>query len=123
MLGEYAGASRARIDGAIRRLHRMAGDAIGGRGTDATAARVGVPGLVLHDRGDRAVPFSHGVSVAAAWRGARFVPLDGLGHRRVLDTPAVHEEILTFIRQSIAESVSRAPARARRLTRASEASP
>src|SRR5262249_31512373 len=85
----------------------LAGDAVGGRGTDRVAARVQVPGLVLHDRGDRAVPFSHGASVAAGWPGSRFVPLDGFGHRRVLDAPVVHEEILAFIKHAIAESSAR----------------
>jgi hypothetical protein len=49
------------------------------------------------------VPFTHGVAVAAAWPRSRFVALDGLGHRRVLDAPDVHQEILTFVRRSIAE--------------------
>jgi pimeloyl-ACP methyl ester carboxylesterase len=98
-LGKQMGATDARIRGAITRLARRA-DAVGGRATDRAAARLGTPGLVMHDRTDRAVPFSHGVAVAAAWPRARFVPLDGLGHRRALDAPQVHEEILTFVRQS-----------------------
>jgi pimeloyl-ACP methyl ester carboxylesterase len=119
MLGAYLGANEARVNGAIARLRRMVGDAIDAR---VAAARVGVPGLVLHDREDRAVPFSHGVAVADHWPGARFVPLDGFGHRRVLDAPDVHEKILTFIRQSIAEPVGRAPERTRSIEAASEAS-
>jgi pimeloyl-ACP methyl ester carboxylesterase len=120
-LGSYLGTTQPRINGVIRRLERGT-DAVGARVTDRAAARIGVPGLVLHDRSDRAVPFSHGVSVAAAWPGARFIPLDGLGHRRVLDAPTVHAEILTFIRQSIAEPTSRASHRVRPMVSAPEAS-
>jgi pimeloyl-ACP methyl ester carboxylesterase len=121
-LGAYIGATRGRIEGAIRRIERGA-DAVSAREADRAAGRIGVPGLVFHDRSDRAVPFSHGVSVAAAWPGARFIPLDGLGHRRVLDAPTVHAEILTFIRQSTATPSSRASDRARRMVPAWEASP
>jgi pimeloyl-ACP methyl ester carboxylesterase len=81
-----------------------------------------VPGLVFHDRTDRAVPFSHGVSIAAAWPGARFIPLDGVGHRRALDAAEVHQRILTFIRQSAAESPARSLPRVRHTAPVSEAS-
>lgn len=101
-LGEHMGLTRARVAGAIARIERSVG-AVGGRATDQAAAMVRAPGLVLHDRSDRTVPFTHGVRVAAAWPGARFVPLDGLGHRRMLDAPTVHQELLTFIRQSLAD--------------------
>lgn len=100
-LGEYIGVTRARIAGAIDRIERSVG-AVGGRATDRAALLVRAPGLVLHDRADRHVPFAHGVSVAAAWPGARFVPLDGLGHRRMLDAPAVHQECLAFIQNALA---------------------
>lgn len=46
----------------------------------AEAARVGTPTLVLHRRGDRAVPFALGRELAAQVPGARFLPLDGSDH-------------------------------------------
>jgi pimeloyl-ACP methyl ester carboxylesterase len=98
-LGTYIGVTDARIRGAIARLERTV-DVVGGRELDRFAAHVATPGLVLHDRFDRAVPFTHGVAVAAAWPRSSFVALEGLGHRRVLDAPDVHDRILTFIRPS-----------------------
>lgn len=95
-LGRRMGITRARIAGAIALLERKVG-AVGGRETDRVANQLRIPGLVLHDRDDRAVPFSHGVAIAAAWPGARFVPLSGTGHRRSLDDESVHEEILNFV--------------------------
>jgi pimeloyl-ACP methyl ester carboxylesterase len=121
-LGAYMGATQARISGAVKRLERTY-DVVRGRATDRIAAQVRTPGLVLHDRSDRAVPFTHGVALAAAWPGSRFVALDGLGHRRLLDAPSVHAEILTFIRQSIAEPWVGAPLRAPRVAPAPEAVP
>ncbi len=38
------------------------------------------PTLVLHARGDRAIPFEHGREVAGGIRGARLVPLDSHNH-------------------------------------------
>ena len=98
-LAKQLGLSDARAAGAVAELRRRVG-AVGGRETDRAAARILVPGLVLHDRDDRAVPFSHGVAVAAAWPGARLVPLDGVGHRRALDAPAVQQELLDFVRRA-----------------------
>jgi pimeloyl-ACP methyl ester carboxylesterase len=100
-LGRYVGVTDARIDGAIARLRRTV-DVVSGREMERVAARITTPGLVMHDRHDRAVPFTHGVAIAAAWPRSRFIALEGLGHRRALDAPDVHEEILTFIRQSTA---------------------
>lgn len=121
LFGKHIGLTKARIAGAIARLERQV-DAVGGRETDRAAARIRVPGLVLHDRGDRSVPFLHGVAVAAAWPGARFVPLEGLGHRRVLDAEAVHQEVLSFIQQSIADPRPPLPNRTRRFFSAQETS-
>lgn len=117
----FMGISKARVNGAVRRLQRER-IAVGGRETDRAAAGLRIPGLVMHDRADRAVPFLHGVAVAAAWPGARFVPLEGLGHRRVLDAEAVHQDILEFIHQSIAEAPPVVANRIQRLASARETS-
>ena len=109
-LGTYIGVTDARIRGAVARLERTV-DVVGGRELDRFAAHVATPGLVLHDRFDRAVPFTHGVAVAAAWPRSSFVALEGLGHRRVLDAPDVHDRILTFIRQSTAGQSNSPPDR------------
>ena len=98
-LGQRLGITAKRVTGAIALLERRVGS-VGGRETDRVANQLRVPGLVLHDRDDRAVPFSHGVAIAAAWPGARFVPLSGVGHRRSLDADAVHDEILTFVAEA-----------------------
>jgi len=43
-------------------------------------SKVGVPTLVLHRKGDRAVGFDHGRDLAAQISGATFVPLSGDSH-------------------------------------------
>lgn len=100
LLTNAMGLSEARTMGAIALLERRTGK-LSGLETDKIARRILVPGLVLHDRGDRYVPFSHGEAIAAAWPGARLVPLSGLGHRRGLDAPHVHAEILNFVEKTL----------------------
>jgi pimeloyl-ACP methyl ester carboxylesterase len=100
LLSTAMGLSEARAMGAIALLESRIGP-VGGRETDRVARRLRLPGLILHDRGDRYVPFSHGEAIAAAWPGARFVPLSGLGHRRGLEAPHVHAEILNFVEETL----------------------
>jgi pimeloyl-ACP methyl ester carboxylesterase len=60
------------------------------------ARRLGAapPLLVIHDRDDREVPFSHGVELSDAWEGAELVTTDGLGHRAILrDAGAVRRAV------------------------------
>lgn len=52
------------------------------------APRMQVPLLVLHDGGDREVPFAEGVELARAWPGAALERTEQLGHLRLLRDPA-----------------------------------
>jgi class 3 adenylate cyclase/DNA-binding winged helix-turn-helix (wHTH) protein len=54
-------------------------------------AKVSVPTLVIHRRGDH-VPFVGGRELAAKIRGARFLPLEGYNH-----LPATHEEAMELV--------------------------
>jgi pimeloyl-ACP methyl ester carboxylesterase len=55
------------------------------------------PVLVIHDTGDRRVPFDLGVLVATAWPGARLEPTEGLGHLRILQHPEVTKSAAGFL--------------------------
>jgi pimeloyl-ACP methyl ester carboxylesterase len=57
--------------------------------------------LVVHDRGDREVPFSQGERLATAWRNATLHATDGLGHRRILRDRAVVAEVVEFVRLGV----------------------
>jgi pimeloyl-ACP methyl ester carboxylesterase len=61
------------------------------------ARRVNSPGLVIHDRGDRQVPYEHGQGIADAWPGAELVTIEGLGHRRMLTNPDVIGRVIGFV--------------------------
>jgi pimeloyl-ACP methyl ester carboxylesterase len=83
-LADLLAFSDARYDGLVAEIERRAG--IGIHAVDgATAARSLTPSaLILHDPGDRQVPFSHGEALANAWPGATLHAVQGLGHRRLL---------------------------------------
>jgi pimeloyl-ACP methyl ester carboxylesterase len=60
-----------------------------------SAARA--PALVVHDRGDREVPFTNAEALALAWPGARLHSTTGLGHRRILRDPAALADMVAFV--------------------------
>lgn len=64
------------------------------RGLEASA-------LVMHDRDDVDVPFSHAEQIAAAWAGSSLVATRGLGHRAILGDPGVVRRAAAFLREGV----------------------
>ena len=56
------------------------------------------PALVIHDGGDRRVPFGLGARLAAAWPHARLHATHGLGHNRILRDEEVIAASVDFLR-------------------------
>ncbi len=65
--------------------------------TPAAVKALDVAALLVHSDDDRVVPQAMGQEVARAWPGARFMPVSGLGHRRILSAPAVVEAAVAFL--------------------------
>jgi pimeloyl-ACP methyl ester carboxylesterase len=61
------------------------------------APRLTAQALVIHDRDDRMMPWTHGATVARHWPGARLMSTDGLGHRRILADEGVTRAAADFI--------------------------
>lgn len=91
------GLGDATRDGVRRRIERNVGIPMDYLDLPRLAAAMAVPALVVHDRADAEVPFEDGADIASAWPGARFLPTDGLGHRRILRDPAVVGEVASFV--------------------------
>jgi pimeloyl-ACP methyl ester carboxylesterase len=53
--------------------------------------------LVIHDRDDRMMPWTHGATVARHWPGARLLSTAGLGHRRILADETVTRAAADFV--------------------------
>ena len=64
----------------------------------------GVPTLIFHDRGDSRVPIADGRALAAAWPDARLIETRGLGHHRILRSPAVLRRAANFLAGRLLES-------------------
>ena len=67
-----------------------------------SAARLGVPALIFHSRGDMRVPFNEGCKLAAAIPGAHFVPLESKNHVLLPDEPGwtvFQSELARFLGQ------------------------
>jgi pimeloyl-ACP methyl ester carboxylesterase len=96
--GAALGLSPRSAQGMARRLDAL----LGGRETydilrAAGAAAVRTRLAVLHDPDDREVPFAEGRALAAAWPGARFLPLPGVGHSRALRDPEVIARAVSLV--------------------------
>jgi pimeloyl-ACP methyl ester carboxylesterase len=63
----------------------------------ALGPRVRVPTLVVHDRGDSVNRFADGQAYAQAIRESRFVPTEGLGHRKMLKDARILGEVAIFL--------------------------
>src|SRR6056297_3253521 len=86
------------------------------------AARLAVPTLILHCKGDMRVPFEEGCKLAGAIPGTRFVPLDSANHVLLPDEPAwtaLHDELTRFLGQD--DPTARRTARQAGLTPAESA--
>lgn len=61
------------------------------------APRLAVPALLVHDLGDREVPWAEGERYARHWPGARLLTTEGLGHNRIATDPGVIAAALDFL--------------------------
>lgn len=61
------------------------------------APRLSAHALVIHDRDDRLMPWTHGATVARHWPGAKLMSTEGLGHRRILSDERVTRAAAEFI--------------------------
>jgi len=82
------------------RLERRLGFEWENMNIPALASAMRIPLLVIHDRGDREVPWDNGAAIAGAWPGAELVTTAGLGHHRIVNDPAVIRQVLTFLHSS-----------------------
>lgn len=60
-------------------------------------AQLQLPGLILHDRQDRDIPWQHAERLQRAWPQASLHLTQGLGHTRILRDPQVVEQAVQFL--------------------------
>lgn len=69
------------------------------------ARQLHIPALVAHSRDDAIAPFERAQEVVSVWPGARWLPLEGLGHFRVLTDPGLLSELRSFAGEALAPRV------------------
>jgi pimeloyl-ACP methyl ester carboxylesterase len=57
-----------------------------------------IPALMFHDKADNVTPIADSRAIARAWKSARLIETDGLGHRGALQSPDVHRQVVEFIK-------------------------
>jgi len=96
--GRALGLTDARIEGMVERIRRAVGGDLSALDARHLVAGLSTRALVIHDEGDREVPFANGQAIAAAWPGAQLEAVKGLGHNRLLRDPAVVARAVEFVR-------------------------
>ncbi len=85
----------------VRRVREKLSDRMGTSWEDVVAGgffRAGeAPLLIVHDREDEDVPFTHADRIAKAWGDAEIVATVGLGHRKILWDPEVVTRVCRFV--------------------------
>jgi pimeloyl-ACP methyl ester carboxylesterase len=80
------------------RIERRVGMPLSAFNVPAMAGQMTTPPLLLvHDRLDAETGWSDSAAIAASWPRSRLVTTSGLGHRRILRTPAVIAEVAGFV--------------------------
>lgn len=69
--------------------------------THRQVPRIARPALIVHDLGDREVPWAEGERIARHWPDARLLTTEGLGHHRIVDAPEVLQASLRFLRGDV----------------------
>ena len=90
------GLPKARTEGMVRHLVERVGRSLESLDAVEAAHDAKVPALVLHDPGDREVPFEFATRISDAWRGSRLVEAPALGHKRILRDPGTIAAAIEF---------------------------
>jgi pimeloyl-ACP methyl ester carboxylesterase len=89
------------VDGLVPRIQHclevQTGVGVGELAVHLRVRALGTPALILHDVGDREVPWAEGESYARHWPDARLLSTSGLGHNHIVNAPATIDAGLRFL--------------------------
>ena len=60
--------------------------------------RIDIPALMFHDVADNVTPVEDSRAIAQVWKNAQLIETEGLGHRGALQSEAVHEQSVRFLK-------------------------
>lgn len=60
--------------------------------------QIDVPAIMFHDRADNVTPVEDSRAIVGAWKNARLIETEGLGHRGALQSKEVHAQVVEFLK-------------------------
>ncbi len=94
----HHGIAEEHIPGFLRRVSDKVGVPIESLDLARLGAGMTCPALVIHDRGDEAIPLTDAEAVASAWKGSRLRITERYGHLRILIAREVVREVVDFLK-------------------------
>jgi pimeloyl-ACP methyl ester carboxylesterase len=89
------------IHGLLEMIHENFGrDVLEAIVNETLAPQIHIPALMFHDLTDNVTPVEDSRSIARAWKHARLVETDGMGHRGALQSREVHEQAVKFLKEN-----------------------
>jgi pimeloyl-ACP methyl ester carboxylesterase len=90
-------------DELIEGLRNMIYDNFGSEVLDAIinetlVPQIETPALMFHDTADNVTPLEDSRAIASAWKSAKLIETNGLGHRGALQSKEVHEQVVKFLK-------------------------
>jgi pimeloyl-ACP methyl ester carboxylesterase len=65
---------------------------------ESLVQQIDIPALMFHDVADNVTPIGDSRAIARAWKQARLIETNGLGHRGALQSVEIHEPIVKFLK-------------------------
>ena len=65
---------------------------------ESLVPHIDIPVLMFHDVTDNVTPVEDSRAIARAWKNARYVETNGLGHRGALQSKEIHEQVVRFLK-------------------------
>lgn len=94
-----AGLSDEIIDGLRAMIYENFGrDVLEAITNESLTPRIPIPALLFHDVADNVTPVEDSRTIARVWKHAQFVETEGLGHRGALQSPSIHEQVVSFLK-------------------------
>lgn len=66
---------------------------------ETLAQHIHIPALLFHDTTDNVTPIEDSRAIAKVWKNAQFIETTGLGHRGALQSNAIQEQVMRFLKR------------------------
>lgn len=94
-----AGLPDVLIDGLRHMIYENFGkDVLDAIVNETMTQKIDIPALMFHDKTDNVTPVEDSRAIARAWKSARLIETEGLGHRGPLQSKEVHAQVVTFLK-------------------------